>query len=98
LLKLVGIPAPESRPKDYPFQMPGGMQQHVMIAMALSSKPMLERGRVFNTALEKGLTPGLRHPARPEAKHPAPAAKPPDRGSSPRRIEVGSQKRFGFVR
>src|SRR5262245_9304862 len=27
LLKLVRIPAPESRVKDYPFQMSGGMQQ-----------------------------------------------------------------------
>src|SRR2546428_1083740 len=31
LLKLVGIPAPESRLKDYPFQMSGGMQQLVTI-------------------------------------------------------------------
>src|SRR5262245_25726919 len=36
LLKLVGIPAPESRIHDYPFQMSGGMQQRVMIAMALA--------------------------------------------------------------
>src|ERR1043166_7873794 len=41
LLKLVGIPAPESRLKDYPFQMSGGMQQRVMIAMALASEPKL---------------------------------------------------------
>src|SRR5438876_2114040 len=31
LLKLVGIPAPESRRRDHPFQMSGGMQQRVMI-------------------------------------------------------------------
>ena len=39
LLKLVGIPAPESRLKNYPFEMSGGMQQRVMIAMALASEP-----------------------------------------------------------
>src|SRR6202142_1724280 len=39
LLKLVGIPAPESRIKNYPFEMSGGMQQRVMIAMALASEP-----------------------------------------------------------
>ena len=41
LLKLVGIPAPDSRLKDYPHQMSGGMQQRVMIAMALASQPKL---------------------------------------------------------
>src|ERR1700690_4430894 len=41
LLKLVGIPAPESRIKTYPFEMSGGMQQRVMIAMALASEPKL---------------------------------------------------------
>src|SRR3974390_1499484 len=41
LLKLVGIPAPESRIRNYPFEMSGGMQQRVMIAMALASEPKL---------------------------------------------------------
>ena len=41
LLHLVGIPDPETRIKDYPFQFSGGMQQRVMIAMALSCTPEL---------------------------------------------------------
>ncbi|MFC2052644.1 ABC transporter ATP-binding protein [Chloroflexota bacterium] len=41
LLQLVGIPDAEQRVSDYPHQFSGGMQQRIMIAMALSCDPEL---------------------------------------------------------
>src|SRR6202050_3683284 len=41
LLIRVGIPAPEQRLKDYPFQFSGGMLQRALIAIALASAPKL---------------------------------------------------------
>ena len=40
-LKLVGIPDAERRIEHYPYQFSGGMQQRIMIAMALSCEPAL---------------------------------------------------------
>jgi oligopeptide/dipeptide ABC transporter ATP-binding protein len=41
LLKIVGIPQPDRRVKDYPHQFSGGMRQRAMIALAISCDPQL---------------------------------------------------------
>jgi oligopeptide/dipeptide ABC transporter ATP-binding protein len=41
LIKLVGIPDAERRAEDYPYQFSGGMQQRIMMAMALACNPDL---------------------------------------------------------
>lgn len=69
MLKMTGISDPEACMKKYPFELSGGMQQRVMIAMALACEPKLLIADEPTTALDVTIQEQILHLIRDLNEH-----------------------------